>query len=202
LDITDEFIEAIADHPSLCHHLHLPLQSGDDGTLTAMERSYNLEKFRRLVARLRDVWPDLSLTTDIIVGFPGEEDAAFHKTLAALREFNFTKVHVFRFSPRPGTPAACRKDQVLEIVKRERSEAVQRLAQELFQRQAAARLGKWETVLFEQIAPATGRWEGLTPHYLRVEAASQDYLAGQICQVKIIGSAEDYLVGELGDRIS
>jgi threonylcarbamoyladenosine tRNA methylthiotransferase MtaB len=202
LDISDDFIEAIADHPSLCHHLHLPLQSGDDKILAAMGRSYSLAEFRRLVTKLRAVWSDLSLTTDIIVGFPGEDDTAFQNTLTALREFNFAKVHVFRFSPRPGTPAARCKAQVPEIIKRERSEAVQQLAQKLFQRQAAARLGKWESVLFEQINSATGRWEGLTPHYLRVETASQETLAGEIRQVKITGSAEDYLVGELGDRIS
>jgi threonylcarbamoyladenosine tRNA methylthiotransferase MtaB len=202
LDITDEFIGEIADHPSLCHHLHLPLQSGDDGILTAMGRSYNLEEFRCLVTRLREVWPDLSLTTDIIVGFPGEDDLAFQNTLTALGEFNFSKVHVFRFSPRPGTPAARSKAQVTEIVKRERSEAVQQLAGKLFQQHAAEHLGRWEAVLFEQINSATGRWEGLTPHYLRVETSAQEVLAGEIRQVKITDFAEDYLIGEVGDRIS
>jgi len=202
LDITDEFIEEIADHPGLCRHLHLPLQSGDDGILTAMGRSYGLEEFRCLATKLREVWPDMSLTTDIIVGFPGEDDDAFQNTLAALREFNFAKVHVFRFSPRPGTPAARLKEQVPEIIKRERSEAVQQLTKELFQRQAAAYLGKWEEVLFEQIAPITGRWEGLTPHYLRVEAATQEALAGEIRRVRITDWAEDYLIGEIDDRIS
>jgi threonylcarbamoyladenosine tRNA methylthiotransferase MtaB len=202
LDINEEFIAEIADHPSLCRHLHLPLQSGDDKILAAMGRSYSLAEFRRLTQNLRRAWPDLSLTTDIIVGFPGEDDAAFQNTLTALSEFNFARVHVFRFSPRPGTPASRLKGQVPEIVKRERSEAVQQAARELFQQQTAGQLGKSAVVLFEQINPATGRWGGLTPYYLRVEAASREALSGEIRPVKITGATEDCLIGELGDRIS
>ena len=196
LDISDDLIDEIADQPSLCHHLHLPLQSGDDGVLAAMQRGYSMDNFRRLAERLRTVWPDLSITTDIMVGFPGEDDAAFAQTLAAIREFDFSKVHVFRFSPRPGTPAATLPHQVSEQVKRARLEAVQRLTDELFQSRAQRLQDETVEVLIEQRNSATGRWEGLTPHYLRVELAGAEWSAGEIVSARISGAGRDFLIGE------
>ncbi len=196
LDISAELLAEFAGHPSLCHHLHLPLQSGDDSVLTSMNRGYRLRDFRRLVEEVRRVWPDVSLTTDLLVGFPGETEEAFQNTLAAVHEFDFSRVHVFRYSPRPGTPAASRHDQVPEQVKRDRSEALQRAAQELFQHHARRLLGATLEVLFEQNNPS-GRWEGLTPHYLRAEVLSDEPLSGEIAHARITGAGADHLLGEL-----
>ncbi|NIM04223.1 MAG: tRNA (N(6)-L-threonylcarbamoyladenosine(37)-C(2))-methylthiotransferase MtaB [Armatimonadetes bacterium] len=262
LDISEDLIAEFNDHPGLCHHLHLPVQSGDDGVLAAMGRGYTLSDYRRLVERIRRIWPDLSLTTDVMVGFPEESEAAFENTLEMMREFDFTKVHVFRYSARPGTPAAAMKDQVPEQTKRARMEAVQELAEGLFRRRAEQMMGRVVEVLIEgpaqkeradqkrphmlgagfanpagepaaftKAAPKTsarltedkpppneyafsaGRWEGLTPHYLRVEVSiakweakgvvglgcrpQPDFLMGEIIQARITGAGKDFLVGEL-----
>jgi len=217
LDVTESLIAEFADHPSLCHHLHLPLQSGDDGVLAEMARGYSLGDYRSLVERVRRAWPDLSVTTDVMVGFPGESEAAFENTLAAIREFDFAKVHVFRYSPRPGTPAAAMKNRIPEQVKRKRMEAVQRMAEELFQRRAQRMRGEILEVLVEQKNPASGRWEGLTPHYLRVEISADEEAIkdasgqiaaatcptgralqpGEIVRARITGAEKDCLIGEL-----
>jgi threonylcarbamoyladenosine tRNA methylthiotransferase MtaB len=179
--------------------LHLPLQSGDDGILAAMARGYILDDYRRMVEQVRKAWPDLSLTTDIMVGFPGESDAAFENTLAAGREFDFSRVHVFRFSPRPGTPAAIMNHQVPEKIKRERSEVLMAEAGTLFQQRARKLLGEVVEVLFEQKNPASGRWDGLTRHYIRVETKSDRPLAGELALVKISAAEKNILLGGLLD---
>ena len=199
MDISKELIVEFSGHPALCHHLHLPLQTGDDGLLAAMKRGYGLDDYRRMVDQVRKVWPDLSLTTDIMVGFPGESDAAFENTLAAVREFDFSRVHVFRFSPRPGTPAAIMNHQVPEKIKRERSEALMAEADTLFQKRAGKMQGEVVEVLFEQKNPASGRWEGLTKHYIRVEAESDRPLAGKLSKVKISAAEKNILLGSLLD---
>jgi threonylcarbamoyladenosine tRNA methylthiotransferase MtaB len=199
MDISQELIAEISDHPALCHHLHLPLQSGDDSVLAAMARGYILDDYRRRVEQVRAVWPDLSLTTDIMIGFPGESDAAFENTLAAVREFDFSRVHVFRFSPRPGTPAAIMNHQVPEKIKRERSEALTAEADTFFQRRARKLQGEVVEVLFEQKNPASGRWEGLTQHYIRVETESDKPLAGELSKVKISAAEKNILLGGLLD---
>ncbi|MBN1460787.1 MAG: tRNA (N(6)-L-threonylcarbamoyladenosine(37)-C(2))-methylthiotransferase MtaB, partial [Armatimonadetes bacterium] len=120
LDVTEELLEEMADHPALCHHLHLPLQSGDDAVLAAMDRGYATADFRRLATRIREHWPDVALTTDAMVGFPGETDDQFVNSLAFLEEMQFTRIHVFPYSRRLGTPAADRQDQVLGTVMKDR----------------------------------------------------------------------------------
>ena len=196
LDVTEELLAEFADHPSLCHHLHLPLQSGDDTVLAEMARGYRVADYRALVARIKSIWPDLALTSDVMVGFPGESDAAFQNTLAVVRELTFTKAHIFRYSPRPHTPAAARKDQVPENVKRARLEALEQLTADLFAQHAARMIGETVEVLVEQRNSATGRWEGLTPGYLRVEIASSDPLAGKIVAVWVVSAGKEYLVSE------
>ena len=119
----------------------MPLQSGSDRVLSAMRRSYRAKKFLGIIDRVRDLMPHAAITTDIIVGFPGETDADFAETAAFVEDVGFTKLHVFRYSPRPGTPAAQRADQVPEDVKKDRSSCLRRLGDlrpGLGQRQAAA----------------------------------------------------------------
>lgn len=200
MDISDSLIDEMSDHPSLCHHLHLPLQSGDDGVLRDMGRGYRIADYEDIVNRVRKHWPDLSLTTDIMVGFPGESDAAFAHTVAVTERLGFPRIHVFRYSPRPGTPAATRRDQVAEEVKRQRSIKLQRVAQALFRNYAGQWMGKRVDVLFEQQNSKTGRWEGVTSHYLRVEVPSQVPLADMLLPVTIEAVGKDCLIGTLQEE--
>lgn len=151
-DINTGVLEAIAKNADVvCPFLHLPLQSGSEEILRRMKRPYTAEGFAQLVAQARATVPHFSLTTDIMVGFPGETDVLFEESLAFCREMAFSKMHVFRFSPRPGTPAADMDGQVAPQVSKERSQTVRDLAQQLRVADAAARVGDTEYVLLEQL---------------------------------------------------
>ncbi len=195
-DIPEGFFELWRD-PRLCRHLHMPLQAGCDETLRRMARRTRKTSFAGLVADARRVMPGLGLTTDIIVGFPGESDASFEESLAYTRSLGFSHLHVFRYSPRPGTRAADFPDQVEERVKVQRSQAmhaVGRAGKEAF---ARSQLGTTAEVLFERAVD--GGWSGLSDHNLRVEVASADELHNQIRRVRLAELREDGVVrGELG----
>lgn len=128
--LTDAVVSFIASEPRLCRYLHVPLQAGDDGVLEAMHRPYRIDEYRTAVVRARDAIPDLALATDVIVGFPGESDDAFQATLDVVRDIGFSKLHVFRYSARPGTPAADMPD-LPGNVKKERSKALIDLGNEI-----------------------------------------------------------------------
>ena len=119
--VTEEFAQTMAALPKVCDHFHLSLQSGCDKTLKEMNRKYDTEKYRQAAATLRKYLPKVALTTDIIVGFPGETEEDFRESYAFAEEIGFAKIHVFPYSPKRGTPAAARKDQLLNAVKSERS---------------------------------------------------------------------------------
>jgi threonylcarbamoyladenosine tRNA methylthiotransferase MtaB len=151
----------------LCRHLHLPLQSGSDAILRRMGRRYSSERYRTIVATARRLIPDLAVTTDIIVGFPGESEQDFAATCRLAAELQFARCHVFRFSPRQGTPAARMPHQVKEEIKKERSERLLTLADEWARAFRQRFLGETVEVLLEQ--RKHGCWEGLTDTYVRVE---------------------------------
>jgi len=169
MDLEDDLLDELSDHPRLCHHLHLPLQSGDDAVLAAMNRGYTGAEFADLVSRVRRRWPDAAISTDVMVGFPGETEAQFEATARFLKETGFSRVHVFPYSPRPNTPAAGRAGRIAPEVTRRRAAELLSMAQELSQRAAAAWVGRQVVALFEQRA-ADGRLTGLTEHYLRLRA--------------------------------
>jgi threonylcarbamoyladenosine tRNA methylthiotransferase MtaB len=179
MDAGEDLLAEMADHPRLCHHLHLPLQSGDDEVLRQMGRGYTSAQFRELVGRIREVWPDAAMSTDVMVGFPGETDEQFRRTVQFLREIGFCRVHVFPYSARPGTPAAGRGDQVPAREKRQRAGMLLALAGELAQRAAAAWVGKPVSVLFEE-RDGRGRLTGLTEHYVRLSCEGPDEWVGRI----------------------
>ncbi len=131
--ITDDFINRIRPLDKLCDHFHLSLQSGSDSVLKRMNRKYSAEAFSLAVDRLRKLYGKPSLTTDIIVGFPGETDAEFEETMAFVRHIRFSEIHVFQFSKREGTPAALMQDQVDSVIKKRRSEQLITLAHQLGQ---------------------------------------------------------------------
>lgn len=190
MGITRELVAGMAAHPTLCRHFHLCLQSGDDNVLTAMRRGYTTAHFVEIIDGIRAVMPDATFTTDLIVGFPGETDAAFANTLALVEQIGFIKLHIFKFSPRPGTAAATMTPSVSEAVKDARSQALFALERQLFQRHAARMVGVEVPVLVERSGPCG---DGLTPHYLRVRAPFPPGSRGKIHRVCITGIGEDCL---------
>ena len=162
-DVDDELIALLADaRGHVCRHLHLPLQAGSSKVLREMARPYDAAFFLDLVTRLREALPALSLSTDIIAGFPGETETEFEETLSLARACGFSKIHAFPYSIRQGTPAAERRDQIAPDVKDERAARLRALAEELRRRDFARRVGSRELVLVEQ----EGR--GMTESYFEV----------------------------------
>ena len=192
-DIAPESLRLWEDR-RLCRHLHLPLQSGSNAVLSRMRRHYTSQEFARVVDSARSVVPELAITTDVIVGFPGETDAEFEETLRFVEAMQFRKVHIFPFSSREGTEAAAYPNQVEPQVKRER---VRRLAQIAGQSELAFRkqlVNRTVEVLWEtQGAP--GDWLGLTDHYVRVHAQSTEDLRNTITAVRVTGLSATGLHG-------
>ena len=154
--VDDELGAALRETPTVAPHLHVPLQSGDDGVLQAMGRRYTTAAFARRLERLDGI----HLTTDVIVGFPGEDEAAFERTLRLVEELGMTKVHVFPYSPRPGTRTAA-DDPVPGAVKRERSARLRALSDVLCRRRWAGRVGSTDRVLLDR--PGKGYADDYTP---------------------------------------
>jgi tRNA-2-methylthio-N6-dimethylallyladenosine synthase len=148
-DFRREVIAAMAESAAVCEHAHLPLQSGSSRVLKTMRRTYSRERYLRLVAELRTAIPDLALTTDIIVGFPGETDDEFLETLEVVEEVGFDGAFTFVYSPRAGTEAASMTDQVPEEVKRERIERLVGVVQRVAAERNSSRVGMIEEVLVE-----------------------------------------------------
>lgn len=194
--VTEEFAKAMAQLPKVCDHFHLSLQSGCDRTLKEMNRKYDTQKYRQAVALLRKYLPDVAITTDIIVGFPGEEEGDFEESAAFAREIGFSKIHVFPYSPKRGTPAAERKDQLPNSVKQERSHKLIAIGEELAANFLEAHKGKEMPVLFER-AVAEGVYEGHTTNYLKVHAKSEKDLSNTIASVRITAWESETALGEV-----
>ncbi|HIC93856.1 MAG TPA: tRNA (N(6)-L-threonylcarbamoyladenosine(37)-C(2))-methylthiotransferase MtaB [Anaerolineae bacterium] len=187
--------------PRLCRHLHLPLQSGCDATLRRMRRRYTAAEYAELVERAREAIPDLALTTDVIVGFPGETEADFEESLRFVEKMGFARLHVFKYSARPGTPAATMPQQVPCEEKRRRSEAMMALARRGSEKFRRRFLGRTMEVLWERKERRReGRrriWSGLTDNYIRVWAESEADLANTITPAKLVALTEDGMRGEI-----
>lgn len=196
VEVEPRLLALMASEPRLLRHLHLPLQSGCDKILKAMHRPYDTQRFTKLVEEIRAQVPDVAITTDVIVGFPGETEEDFEKTLAFAQKCGFAKMHIFPYSKRKGTPAAEMSEQVDEAVKSERAARLAKLDDELHQKTLAAAIGKVEEVLFEQPADVA-HMEGLCGPYLRVVVPAAKELANTIAKVKITGVQDDFLLGEL-----
>ena len=161
-----EHIERIVQYDKLCHHLHLSLQSGSDAILESMNRHYNREDYFKIVRSLRDFDPCFGITTDIIVGFPGETEADFEDTLDAVRKSNFGKVHAFRYSARKGTKAAGFKDMISGRVKSRRAGALEEQADEISKEFFRRNLNREDRVLVER--HENGMATGYTGNYIKV----------------------------------
>lgn len=167
-ELTDAFW-SLFDDPRLMPHLHLPLQSGADSVLRRMSRRCRSADFRELVRQARQAIPGFGITTDIIVGFPGETDAEWRQTVAFARAMPFSHIHVFAYSPRAGTRAAGMPDQLSHNVKRMRSRQMHALAQAGRRQILSRAVGQIFEVLIEGRSGGDAGWSGYTPNYLRVE---------------------------------
>jgi tRNA-2-methylthio-N6-dimethylallyladenosine synthase len=175
--------------------LHLPVQSGSDRVLEAMNRRHKAEDYRRIVGRLRDARPELALSSDFIVGFPGETDRDFEQTLSLVRDIGFAQAFSFKYSPRPGTPAAGLEDRVPEAVKEERLATLQAL---LNQQQAAfnaATIGRTIEVLFEKEGRHPGQLVGRTPWMQSVHAEVPATRLGTLAPLRIVAAGRNSLAG-------
>lgn len=178
LIIDDEFVSRIKVLSKVCNHYHLSLQSGCDATLERMNRRYRTEEFREIVKRLRDNISEVALTTDVIVGFPGETDEEFNQTYNFLNEIKFSKMHVFKYSQRRGTKAEKFPNQVDGKVKEERSNALIEMSNKNEEELAKQYLGKEVEVLFER------EHDGHTTNYLEVES-EESHTPNEISKVKV-----------------
>lgn len=192
--VTEEFAKTIAEMPKVCDHFHLSLQSGCDKTLKEMNRKYDTEKYRQAVAILRKYLPEVALTTDIIAGFPGETEEDFQASYDFAKEIGFAKIHAFPYSPKKGTPAAARKDQLLNAVKAERSHRLIELSDKMADDFIQAYVGKEVEVLYER-AVGEGVYEGHTTNYIKVQATSEKDLTNVICRTKITKAENEELFG-------
>ena len=195
-DMDDELISAHGDLPALMPYLHLPVQSGSDRILDAMNRKHTGDEYRRLIERIRRVQPDLALSSDFIVGFPGETDADFDDTMRLVADIGFTSSFSFKYSPRPGTPAAEMDAQVPEAVKAERLARLQNLLET--QRQAFNRgtVGQTLDVLLEKPGRHPGQIAGKSPYLQPVQFESDSHRIGEIVTVRIVRAGSNSLFGE------
>lgn len=196
--VTEEFLAAAASSQVLCDHFHLSLQSGCDATLQRMNRRYTTAEYAQIAEQLRKIRPDTALTTDIIVGFPGETDEEFCQTMAFVQKMGFARIHVFEYSKREGTAAAAFPGQVPDKVKTGRSKQMRDLTAQLQLDFYRAQIGKTVPVLFEN-SKTQNKWTGHTSNYCPVEIINtNDFnLSNVICQVTITACTHDGLEGDL-----
>ena len=179
--ITDEFTKRLSKLDKICNHFHLSLQSGCDETLKRMNRKYTTNEFRQVVNRLRKTFKDVNLTTDIIVGFPGETEEEFKKTYKFLKEIKFYKMHIFKYSPREGTPASKMPNQVDGKIKEERSQILIELSDKNQEEYNKIYFSKPQEVLFEE--QKDGVWTGYTSNYIKVSYKSDENLENKILKI-------------------
>ena len=179
-ELDEEFFELLK-NPKICNHLHIPLQSGSDKVLKLMNRKYDTKMFLNKIKRIRAIRPDISLTTDVIVGFPMEEDDDFLDCLKFIRKVNFSKVHVFPYSMRNGTKAAGMR-QVDGKIKKERVQELLELSEDLERSYYESFIGKTEKVLIEKVEE--GIAYGHTSNYLYLKLVG-DYKENEIYEIKI-----------------
>ena len=193
--ITDEFVERLKKIDKICHHFHLSLQSGCDETLKRMNRRYNTEQFKEIVKRLRNTYSDVNLTTDIIVGFPGETEEEFEKTYKFLDEIKFYKMHIFKYSQRKGTKAAVMQNQIPGDIKELRSRRLIELSNKNEFEINQKYIGKKVEVLFEE--EKEGVFKGHTANYILVYCNDEkENLSNKIQEVECIQNLNDHILAK------
>ena len=184
--------------PRMCPHLHLSLQSGDDEILKRMGRRYTTDEYLKLIENFREKIPSLAITTDVMVGFPGERHHHFLNSYNFIKEVGFSRLHIFRFSPRKGTPAFSMTAQVEERVKKERSKRLRELGEELSLKFISQFIGKRLPVLIEGKKDSkTQLLTGYTHNYIKVFLPEDEGLRGKIKQVRLVKACPNYALGQL-----
>ncbi|GAB6180062.1 tRNA (N(6)-L-threonylcarbamoyladenosine(37)-C(2))-methylthiotransferase MtaB [Desulfotomaculum defluvii] len=197
-DINDALINSVAENSNVCRHLHIPLQSGDNEVLARMKRRYNTKQFLELVNKIYQAVDGIAITSDVIVGFPGETKENFENTLKTVEQASFAGIHVFKYSPRKGTPAAEMADQVSPQEKEERSKRLIELGNHLAQSFNQLQVGKKLTVLVEQPHEKNHKlWEGHTDTYIKVIFPGEESLQGELVKVQIETAEDSILKGRI-----
>lgn len=195
---TEGVIEKIAKLRKMCPHYHLSLQSGCDETLKRMNRHYTAEQYKDVVEALRKAIPNISITTDIIVGFPGESEEEFNATYEFLKDIELSKMHIFKFSPRKGTKAASMKEQIAAEVKEDRSKKLIELNNMLEEKFMNKFIGMTMEVLYEQkLQDSQEKYEGYTPNYIKVVSECREDIEGKIFKTKLEKFSKDYIIGNI-----
>ncbi len=202
-ELSDELIDFIARNKRIAPHLHIPLQSGSSRILNLMQRPYTAEFFSKKVNKIKEIIPDITLTTDVIVGFPQENEEDFYKTINIIEKYLFSKVHVFRFSPRPGTAAENMKGQVSDSIKYYRALLLRKYSDLIRKNYIKSFLGKEVSVLIERIDNKRLTACGMSEAYIKVtiplkdKQALQKVVQGRIYEVRIIKADDISIEGEL-----
>jgi tRNA-2-methylthio-N6-dimethylallyladenosine synthase len=195
-DFTPDVIEAMAETPTVCEHIHFPMQSGSDAVLRRMRRSYRRERYLGWLDRIRAAIPDVAVSTDIIVGFPGETEHDFERTLEVVDAARFDSAYTFQYSPRPGTRAASFDDQVPKPVVQERFERLVALQERISGEKAASLLGETVEVLVEG-GDRTGRSTQSRTRTNRIVHLVDELAPGTFAEARIVATAPHHLSGEL-----
>lgn len=198
--ITDEVIEVLKHSTKVCRHLHVPLQAGDDEVLKRMRRKYTVAEYKERVDKVQRVLPNFALTSDVIVGFPGETEEQFMNTFNFIKELRFAELHVFPYSKRTGTPAARMTDQVPEEIKNDRVHRLIQLSDQLAKEYASQFEGQILDVIPEteyQEKPGSGLLVGYTDNYMRVVIKGTEELIGSVVKVRIDQAGYPYNIGSV-----
>jgi threonylcarbamoyladenosine tRNA methylthiotransferase MtaB len=199
-EISSEFL-ALWQDKRLCRHFHLALQSGSETVLQKMKRSYSLDQYQRTINLIKDKIPEVAITTDIMVGFPGESDEEFAQSYSFCQQAGFANIHVFPFSPRPETAAARMPEQIKDKVKQERNRRMLELSRSSRRRFCEQFLGQIMPFLWEkETNPGSSIYSGLTGNYIRVFAHSEKSLSNEITPVKLVEFHNQGIWGEIVDE--
>jgi threonylcarbamoyladenosine tRNA methylthiotransferase MtaB len=195
--VSDDLLDFIAASPKICRHLHICLQSGDDDTLRRMRRRYDVASYERLIAKVTERMPECGLGSDLLVGFPGETEAHFERTLCVVERLPFSYLHVFSYSARPGTPAAKYPGQVHPAATKERSRRLRELAQAKKKAFAGRFIGRELAILLEGKRDKARRLlSGLTEHYIRVHVDAPETSVNRLVPVRLAAMTGDEVLGE------
>ncbi len=198
--IDNEMIDVLNRSSKMCRHLHIPLQSGDNAVLKRMRRKYTVEEFASKVKRLKEAMPGVAITTDVIVGFPGETDEMFENGYRFMEEIGFSEMHVFPYSKRTGTPAARMEDQIDEEIKNERVHRLIDLSEKMQLAYAERFVGEVLDVIPERDykgAPGTGLVMGYSDNYIQLVFEGDESLIGKLCRVKVTEAGVNECRGQL-----
>lgn len=196
--IDDRIIEVLNTSEKMCRHLHIPLQAGDDTVLKRMRRKYSTAEYKEKISRLHEAMPDVAITTDVIVGFPGETEEQFENGYRFIKDLKMYQLHVFPYSKRTGTPAARMTDQVPDDVKHERVARLIELSKQLTLDYAERFVGDMVEVIPERPFkedPDNGQYMGYSDNYLQVVFPANEEMAGKVCQVRIDKVDSEYCYG-------